>query len=117
MSKRHPNTEATYILSPRWSAPELFKTRIPSFETDIWALGCTFVELLNNGQKPFCDMTTQDLEDHMRRGDHITPSLDSEDKCLPDMKSILDKMFQHDPNDRPTAREVYQHMEAFYKHA
>ena len=99
MSKFHPNSEETLILSPRWSAPELFKDRLLSFETDIWALGCVYTELFNAGKKPYHGWATEKLRAYMQKDNGTRPGI-LYDNCPADFRKLLDRMFDYNPESK-----------------
>ena len=39
LSRDIGNKSRTSVIAPRWTSPELFRTRVPTKESDVWALG------------------------------------------------------------------------------
>lgn len=65
LSCRHPAKEPLPYLAPRWASPELSRTAIPTFASDVWALGVTFVELLSGGGVPYYSMKSNAVIDRL----------------------------------------------------
>jgi len=61
LSCKSPATKRLTIIPPRWASSDLMESQLPTFASDIWALGVTFTELLNNGRKPYAELTTQQV--------------------------------------------------------
>jgi len=92
--------------APRWASPELVKNHITSCNSDVWAMGIVFMELLSNGEKPYKTMTTRAVVEHLRQGGrpHIDEALYSE----PGKKfiiKILNATFA-DESDRINAKKL-----------
>ena len=60
----------------RWASPELFKTRIPTFASDIWGLGCVFVEILTCNV-PYHGRKNDDVSQMIAAG--ISPMIEEND--------------------------------------
>ena len=39
LSREDTDTSKTSVIAPRWTSPELLRSRIPTKESDVWALG------------------------------------------------------------------------------
>ncbi|KAF5752336.1 hypothetical protein HS088_TW01G00244 [Tripterygium wilfordii] len=120
--------------TPRWMAPEVFRTmqdrNIYGLEVDIWSYGCLLLELLTL-QVPYLGLSDLQIHDHLQRGKR--PQLTNELEALvsmneptmaqsdaevvetePDQKTLtfLVDLFHHcteeNPVDRLTAEELYE---------
>lgn len=75
LSELHPSNNFTLTLAPRWASPELMQSRIRTFESDIWALGCTFIEVFSDGDKPYRIIPTQAVVNGLLNHT-LTPDID-----------------------------------------
>eukprot|EP00051_Salpingoeca_urceolata_P026135 m.476207 g.476207 ORF g.476207 m.476207 type:complete len:394 (-) comp20467_c0_seq1:872-2053(-) len=46
-------SRCVFPISVRWSAPEVWKTRMVSRKTDVWSYGVVFYEVMTNGATPY----------------------------------------------------------------
>ena len=95
---------APAVGSPYWMAPEVIEMKGSSSACDIWALGCTIIELLT-GQPPYFEFNQVQAMFCM---------VENEKPPYPqnmsnDMKSFLDQCFKRDPKDRSTAKKLKKH--------
>lgn len=90
--------------TPNWLAPEVISLRGTSTASDIWALGCTILEMIT-GNPPYHRQNSMSVmfsivEDlHPPLPDGISPAL----------KDLLLSCFKKEPRGRPTARELRFH--------
>jgi len=74
-SCRHPCQSTRGILSPRWSSPELMRTRMLTFESEIWAIGVTFWEIFSDGRKPYLHLKGNEVVSRLMEG-NLYPKID-----------------------------------------
>lgn len=55
-------------IAARWASLEYIQSKTPSFEADCWAVGCTFVEIFNDGERPYGDMRTKTIIKNLLKG-------------------------------------------------
>ena len=92
--------------SPFWLAPEVIEmagTGVSS-AVDIWALGCTVVELLT-GKPPYYDLPAMSALFHIV-ADECVPLPDG---ISPALRDFLNDCFRKEPTFRKTATELMQH--------
>lgn len=53
----------------RWTAPEAIQYRKFTSASDVWSYGIVMWEVMSYGERPYWDMTNQDVSPHLR---HIT---------------------------------------------
>jgi len=93
-NKYFPAQKKMKCIPLRWAAPELFITQNATFETDVWALGITFVEMLSMGRKPYCDLSMQEVAENLRQYEHaFHPVLDT--TWPEEMQQLLSHIFVH----------------------
>jgi len=61
LARRAPVTSHSKSLAPRWSAPEYIQSRVPTFQSDIWALGVTFTEIMSCGCTPYSGLSNDEV--------------------------------------------------------
>lgn len=116
--------------TPRWMAPEVYRTihdrRLYGLEVDLWSFGCLLLELLTL-QVPYAGLPESEIHDLLLMGkrpvltdelEGLGPEEDSEEvqesaeykkkKRLRFLIDIYRQCTKDDPNNRPTANEVYQ---------
>ncbi|KAI7883235.1 Pkinase-domain-containing protein, partial [Lichtheimia hyalospora FSU 10163] len=91
--------------TPNWMAPEVIELKGASPKCDIWSLGCTLVELIT-GKPPYADLIA--MSAMFRIVEDNYPPLP--DKISDEMHSFLLCCFQKNPDDRPTATQLKEHL-------
>ncbi|CDS13964.1 hypothetical protein LRAMOSA06137 [Lichtheimia ramosa] len=91
--------------TPNWMAPEVIELKGASPKCDIWSLGCTLVELIT-GKPPYADLIA--MSAMFRIVEDSYPPLP--DKISDEMHSFLLCCFQKNPDDRPTATQLKEHI-------
>ncbi|XP_059168301.1 mitogen-activated protein kinase kinase kinase 3-like [Physella acuta] len=89
-----------------WMAPEIITgTEGESYDVraDIWSLGCTVVEM-STGKPPFGDIDPVDAAYKIGMGEEMDYKLP--ETTSNDMLQFLEKTFQKDFNNRPSAEEL-----------
>ena len=92
--------------TPIFMAPEVARGEEQGFPCDIWALGCTIIEMATGGA-PW-----PDVADPVTALYHIAYSgeLPEFPSCLPDQeKDFLDKCLRRSPKERWTASQLLKH--------
>ncbi|KAI8338249.1 kinase-like domain-containing protein [Chlamydoabsidia padenii] len=91
--------------TPNWMAPEVIELKGASTKSDIWSLGCTLIELVT-GKPPYTNMNAMSAMFRIVEDDY--PPLP--DNISDEMKSFLLCCFQKNPDDRPTAAQLKNHL-------
>ncbi|KAL0082583.1 kinase-like domain-containing protein [Phycomyces blakesleeanus] len=93
--------------TPNWSrlAPEVIELKGASTKSDIWSLGCTIVELAT-GKPPYANLISMSAMFRIVEDDYppIPKNISEE------MHSFLLCCFQKNPDHRPTATELKEHI-------
>ncbi|KAH8107751.1 kinase-like domain-containing protein [Cristinia sonorae] len=103
-------------LAVRWSSPELLSgvQLRPNFPSDIFAFGCTCIELYGQ-RKPFGHLANDaQVIFHIARGaQHERPRTG---QTMPDnLWKLVEQCLQQDPSQRPVIAEVVHSMEAIVR--
>ena len=96
------STQATG--SPYWMSPEVIEMKPSDSSADIWALGCTIIELLT-GQPPYYEFNQVQAMFCMVENERppFPPEISKE------LYSFLNSCFQRNPKDRWTAKQLLKH--------
>ncbi|QRV92265.1 Vegetative incompatibility protein HET-E-1 [Ceratobasidium sp. AG-Ba] len=102
-------TSTKEIMSSRWAAPELFEGGLCTFESDIYALGMTILELIT-GTVPWSGKTERYImfaitirKEHPERPELYIPTYSEHGDML---WSLLRWCWEYDPEQRPNAEQV-----------
>ncbi|KAI3774434.1 hypothetical protein L1987_48989 [Smallanthus sonchifolius] len=122
--------------TPRWMAPEVYRTIhdrcLYGLEVDLWSFGCLLLELLTL-QLPYAGLRESEIHELLLTGkrplltdelEALGPAEDTEapqpeteeykkEKTLRFLIDIYRNCTKADPNDRPTAEQLYQTLADF----
>ena len=118
-----PTTDNVQV-TPEYAAPETIKSRKQLCASDIWSLGCIFTEIATwisgRNLSDFEDFRRTELGDRsfhktLKKTNDWTRMLIEEQRhrsCSSDLDhhyplDMIHEMLSEDPNDRPTAREIW----------
>ena len=87
-----------------WMAPEVVKQTSYTIKADIWSLGCLVVEMIS-GTHPWAELNQ--MQALFQIGMGRKPSLP--DEISNECRDFLEKTFELDYNDRPSADELLNH--------
>jgi serine/threonine protein kinase len=97
--------------APYFCAPEVFEEHY-SFKADIWSLGCVVFQMAT-GSPPWKDLGISNpvaLYNHVKTQTGpppmVFPAMDPVEDSLSDLKSLIARCFRHNPDERPSAREL-----------
>jgi len=101
----NPCTSKMNMLSPRWCSPNFLKTRIPTLQSDIWALSVCFWEIFSDGTRPYDDKSQAEVLQGLVHNDLFL-------ECDPNwpMTPILKEIFQNEAKEHITSKWVYHKM-------
>ncbi|KAI7868843.1 kinase-like domain-containing protein [Spinellus fusiger] len=91
--------------TPNWMAPEVIELKGASTKADIWSLGCTVVELAT-GKPPYANLISMSAMFRIVEDDY--PPIPSH--ISQEMHSFLLCCFQKNPDHRPTATQLKEHI-------
>ncbi|XP_040382983.1 mitogen-activated protein kinase kinase kinase 17-like [Oryza brachyantha] len=103
---RRTDSEQPIGGTPAFMAPEVARGEKQGPAADVWALGCTVIEMAT-GRAPWSDM--DDIFSAVHRIGY-TDAVPEMPGCLsPEAKNFLSKCFTRNPRDRPTAAQLLEH--------
>ncbi|KAA3674984.1 epidermal growth factor receptor [Paragonimus westermani] len=95
----------------RWLAIETLQDSIYSHKTDVWTYGVTLWEIFTYGRRPYEDVETKDIKDHVMKGGRLTqPEI-----CTLDVYMVMVKCWMEDYESRPTFAELKRTFANFCK--
>lgn len=94
--------------SPRYMAPEYYDERLTLTEkVDIWAYGCTLVEIFG-GTVPYCECSTLQQLCAKIMVAKVAPSTPA---CDLRIEQIMQGCFEFDPRERISAATIFRHLQ------
>ncbi|KAJ9442114.1 Mitogen-activated protein kinase kinase kinase YODA [Diplonema papillatum] len=109
MTTEDSSGSSTFVGTPCWMAPEVItcgSTGVYTTSADIWSLGITIIELLNNGRPPWPSLPTMYAVMQHISAQHL-PTVPDHVSLL--CKDLLRRIFVFDASMRPTAKQLLQH--------
>lgn len=89
LSCRHPVTKKVSQLAPRWASPKLIQTRIPTFESDLWAAGVCYWEIFTLGKRPYPNLSQAEVIEKLKKNE-LRPNVDDAWPVAKVMDEIFD---------------------------
>merc|ERR1719483_354716 len=90
LSCRANNVKPMTQFAAKWASPELMKSRIPSFPSDVWALGCVYVEICQDGRQFYEGISRKGLITQLLRFE-LHPKIDR--TWHPRVQEVLKQIF------------------------
>ncbi|GAA5940349.1 uncharacterized protein JCM15063_002609 [Sporobolomyces koalae] len=90
--------------TPNWMAPEVIEMKGALPASDIWSLGCTICELID-GKPPYADLVAMSAMFRIVEDESGPPVPAS---SSPELRSFLARCFKKEPQERPTALELFE---------
>ncbi|OQV21587.1 Epidermal growth factor receptor [Hypsibius exemplaris] len=107
LAKMLGNNEDIYTASAgrmpiKWLAPECIDRSIYSHKSDVWAYGVTIWEIMTYGGRPYENIPTKSLLDHLECGERLPhPPI-----CSTDTYCLMLKCWQAQPDSRPSFTDL-----------
>ncbi|TGZ71661.1 hypothetical protein CRM22_002516 [Opisthorchis felineus] len=95
----------------RWLAIETLQDSIYSHKTDVWSYGVTLWEIFTFGRRPYEEVETKDIKDHVMKGGRLTQP----DICTLDVYMVMVRCWIEDAVSRPTFVELQRTFNNFCK--
>uniref|UniRef100_A0A8D0BS45 Ephrin type-A receptor 1 n=1 Tax=Salvator merianae TaxID=96440 RepID=A0A8D0BS45_SALMN len=93
----------------RWTAPEAIANRIFTSASDVWSFGIVMWEVLSYGDKPYGDMSNQEVMKSIEDGYRLPPPVD----CPSILYELMKVCWLYDRARRPRFREIHAQLEHF----
>ncbi|XP_053152118.1 ephrin type-A receptor 1 isoform X2 [Hemicordylus capensis] len=93
----------------RWTAPEAIAHRIFTSASDVWSFGIVMWEVLSYGDKPYGEMTNQEVMKSIEDGYRLPPPVD----CPSVLYELMKGCWSYDRTRRPRFREIHAQLEHF----
>jgi serine/threonine protein kinase len=101
------------VLPIRWTAPEAFEQLKFTYASDVWSFAMTIIEIIQNGAKPFRQITSNhDVMQCVVLGQvHPKPQECAADDSLTALYDLAVTCLASDPADRPAFLELADNLE------
>uniref|UniRef100_A0A0D3ESX3 Protein kinase domain-containing protein n=1 Tax=Oryza barthii TaxID=65489 RepID=A0A0D3ESX3_9ORYZ len=103
---RRTDSERPIGGTPAFMAPEVARGEEQGPAADVWALGCTIIEMAT-GRVPWSDM--DDVFSAVHRIGYTDAVPEIPEWLSPEAKNFLSRCFTRNPSDRPTAAQLLEH--------
>uniref|UniRef100_A0A8C9ZFX5 receptor protein-tyrosine kinase n=1 Tax=Sander lucioperca TaxID=283035 RepID=A0A8C9ZFX5_SANLU len=91
----------------RWTAPEAFQHRKFSSASDAWSFGILMWEVMSYGERPYWDMSNQEVNQYRLPAPHNCPS---------NLHSLMLQCWQADRGDRPGFDTLLSSLDRLIRH-
>ncbi|KAL2296599.1 hypothetical protein Nmel_015920, partial [Mimus melanotis] len=86
----------------RWTAPEAIQYRKFTSASDVWSYGIVMWEVMSYGERPYWDMTNQDVINAIEQDYRLPPPMD----CPNALHQLMLDCWQKDRNHRPKFGQI-----------
>ncbi|XP_013921468.1 PREDICTED: ephrin type-A receptor 1 isoform X1 [Thamnophis sirtalis] len=93
----------------RWTAPEAIANRIFTSASDVWSFGIVMWEVFSYGDKPYGDMSNQEVMKSIEDGYRLPPPVD----CPSILYELMKVCWSYDRTRRPRFREIQAQLDHF----
>ena len=94
------------VLPIRWMPPEAILFSTFSAQSDVWSLGIVLWEIFSSGTQPYCALSNEEVVERITNR-HV---LRCPSGCPKDLYHLMVRCWTSEPNERPTASEVYTYL-------
>uniref|UniRef100_K9INJ6 Ephrin type-A receptor 1 n=1 Tax=Desmodus rotundus TaxID=9430 RepID=K9INJ6_DESRO len=91
----------------RWTAPEAIAHRIFTTASDVWSFGIVMWEVLSFGDKPYGEMSNQEVMKSIEDGYRLPPPVD----CPAALYELMKNCWAYDCGRRPSFHQLKTHLE------
>ncbi|XP_073917558.1 ephrin type-A receptor 1 isoform X3 [Castor canadensis] len=91
----------------RWTAPEAIAHRIFTTASDVWSFGIVMWEVLSFGDKPYGEMSNQEVMKSIEDGYRLPPPVD----CPAPLYELMKNCWAYDSARRPHFLQLRAHLE------
>ncbi|XP_058853476.1 ephrin type-A receptor 7-like isoform X1 [Acipenser ruthenus] len=86
-----------------WTAPEAIQYHRFSSASDVWSFGIAMWEVMSYGERPYWDMSNQDVIKAIEDGFRLPPPMN----CLTPLHQLMLDCWQKDQNERPKFAQIH----------
>nr|DBA33631.1 TPA: hypothetical protein GDO54_001283 [Pyxicephalus adspersus] len=86
-----------------WTAPEAIQYHRYSTASDVWSFGIVMWEVMSYGERPYWDMSNQDVIKAIEDGFRLPAPVN----CPPPLHQLMLDCWQKDRNDRPKFTQIH----------
>uniref|UniRef100_A0A8B9JRY6 receptor protein-tyrosine kinase n=1 Tax=Astyanax mexicanus TaxID=7994 RepID=A0A8B9JRY6_ASTMX len=86
----------------RWTAPEAIQYRKFTSSSDVWSYGIVMWEVMSYGERPYWDMSNQDVINAIEQDYRLPPPMD----CPNALHQLMLDCWQKDRNNRPKFSQI-----------
>ncbi|XP_048417389.1 ephrin type-B receptor 2 isoform X2 [Stegostoma tigrinum] len=86
----------------RWTAPEAIQYRKFTSASDVWSYGIVMWEVMSYGERPYWDMTNQDVINAIEQDYRLPPPMD----CPTALHQLMLDCWQKERNNRPKFGQI-----------
>ncbi|KAA8593567.1 hypothetical protein FQN60_009683 [Etheostoma spectabile] len=91
----------------RWTAPEAIQYRKFTSASDVWSYGIVMWEVMSYGERPYWDMTNQDVINAIEQDYRLPPPMD----CPSALHQLMLDCWQKDRNNRPKYSQIVNNLD------
>ncbi|XP_023683375.1 ephrin type-A receptor 3-like isoform X3 [Paramormyrops kingsleyae] len=91
----------------RWTAPEAITYRKFTSASDVWSYGIVLWEVMSYGERPYWEMSNQDVIKAVEEGFRLPPPMD----CPAALYQLMLDSWQKDRNNRPKFTEIVSYLD------
>uniref|UniRef100_A0A3Q0S333 receptor protein-tyrosine kinase n=1 Tax=Amphilophus citrinellus TaxID=61819 RepID=A0A3Q0S333_AMPCI len=91
-----------HIFSSLWTAPEAIQYRKFTSSSDCWSYGIVMWEVMSYGERPYWDMSNQDVINAIEQDYRLPPPMD----CPSALHQLMLDCWQKDRNNRPKFSQI-----------
>uniref|UniRef100_A0A7N8XDW1 receptor protein-tyrosine kinase n=1 Tax=Mastacembelus armatus TaxID=205130 RepID=A0A7N8XDW1_9TELE len=91
----------------RWTAPEAIQYRKFTSASDVWSYGIVMWEVMSYGERPYWDMTNQDVINAIEQDYRLPPPMD----CPSALHQLMLDCWQKDRNNRPKFSQIVNNLD------
>eukprot|EP00061_Rhincodon_typus_P016343 g44516.t1 len=86
----------------RWTAPEAIQYRKFTSASDVWSYGIVMWEVMSYGERPYWDMSNQDVIKAIEEGYRLPAPMD----CPPGLHQLMLDCWQQERSERPKFDQI-----------
>ncbi|XP_027563938.1 ephrin type-B receptor 3-like isoform X2 [Neopelma chrysocephalum] len=96
----------------RWTAPEAIAFRTFTSASDAWSYGIVMWEVLSFGERPYWDMSNQDVINAIEQDYRLPPPA----RCPPALHRLMLECWQRERRARPTFPRIVHALDRLMRH-